>query len=754
MKGECNPLDLICKPIKLVFKSRDNDFRVLSCIPVGEAPNELQLNQYANFTLSGSNLSAFNLNEEYPISIREDTNSKYEASYIVVGFQGIDIGENITVDPEVEFKFLQGIMSHGQAINVHTVYPNFIELILNNREAEIAYKKIANVGSVYLEKYIDKIKGCYKSILFMGLANEWEIKGEAKLDKLMDEFITPEEANQAMQSNPYRVLIDVVQYGFDTADAKILQKMPDMIDSKERCEYGCLKVLKENEGEGDTRLNANILARLVKDFMPECYHHVVEVVTGNDLLYYDTKSKDVSIRKTYEQEKFIAEEILKRIDKVEDQGMDWERFRSIDGFDCTDEQVEILRMTNERSIMMLTGGPGCGKTSATVSLIKMLEHYMKSYILLAPTGIASKRLASSTGRKASTVHMFLAKLKDSISQSEYIILDEFSMVGVDLMAELLVHTPNSKIILIGDECQLASITCGNLLQDMVDSNIIPRANLTKVFRYGIGSIATMVSDTRFGKEYLKDNGDVLFHAEVQDFDFVPIESDIKKVIPQILEVYEETMNKGYTTNEIMVLSPMNKYEVGAYKINEAIQNRFNPKPYTNISYNVNKNVTIRFKIGDKCVNTRNNYKSPIMDIDENGSIYFTGAETLIANGDIGYVRSCEHDEELGDYLVMQYDENLIGVFDKDVKDLLLGYALTIHRVQGSESKAVILINHKMHQSMLTRNIIHVGASRAKEYLVQIGDVSCINEGLKKQQNKERETWLKDMLKGEAKDDNI
>ena len=207
-------MNVICKPTKEIFKSRDSDFRVISCVPIGQAPNELALNRWGSFTLSGSNLSTFNLYEEYPIEIRLDVRSKYEGSYIVVGFQGIEIGENITVKPELELKFLKGIMSEGQAQNIHSAYPNFIEMILNNREAEIDHNKIYNVGPVYLEKYIDNIKTSYKSIFFMGLASDWEIKGDARIERLMQEYNTPNEATQVLQTNPYRVLIDVVQYNF------------------------------------------------------------------------------------------------------------------------------------------------------------------------------------------------------------------------------------------------------------------------------------------------------------------------------------------------------------------------------------------------------------------------------------------------------------------------------------------------------------------------------------------------------------
>lgn len=744
-------MNITCKPIKEVFKSKDSDFRVLSCVAVGLPPNELALNKWGNFTLSGSNLHPFNLYQEYSLDIIPEQKSKYEASYIVAGFQGIEVGKDITVDPKIEFKFLKSIMTEGQATNVNTAYPNFIELILNNRENEIDYDKISNVGAVYLEKYIEKIKASYKSILFMSVANEWKIEGDKKIEKLTQEFVTPDEACQALQTNPYRVLVDVVEYKFDTADKKIIEKMPEMISSKERCGYGCLKILRDNESEGgDTKINVHTLSRLVKDIVPEAYQHIFEAVSNNDLIYYDTKTKNVSIKNTYDNERFIAQEILKRVKKKENFGMEWEKFREVDGFKCTDEQAEILKLANENNIMLLTGSAGSGKSTAMVCLIRMLEHYMKSYTILAPTGVASKRIASTTGRTASTIHMFLARLGDSYCQSEYIIIDEFSMVGVELFANLLSTIPNSKIILIGDEAQLASISCGNILYDIICSNIVPRANLTKVFRYGIGGISTVATDIREGRPYLDETGNPTFHVQVDDYNFINITNKMENVIPQILETYEELLNKGYDKTDIMVLSPQNIGLVGAYKINEAIQTRFNNHVYTDVSYERQTKegkIKICFKVGDRVVNTHNNYKSPIMEQGDNG-LTFTGAETLIANGDIGYIRDCVSDNELGNYLVVQYDEHLIGVVGNAIEDLLLGYAISIHKSQGSQSKAVLLVTHKSQKKMLKRNILYVGTSRAQEYLVQIGDVNSISCGLEDEEQKNRDTWLQDLLKEE------
>ena len=158
---------------------------------------------------------------------------------------------------------------------------------------------------------------------------------------------------------------------------------------------------------------------------------------------------------------------------------------------------------------------------------------------------------------------------------------------------LLSVTPRSKIILIGDDAQLASISCGNVLHDIINSGAAPRANLTKVFRYGIGGISTVATDIRNGKPYLDSSGNPIFNAQVNDYKCIPIQSKADKALPQILDTYEQLLDQGYKPSEIMVLSPYNVREAGTYRINEAIQTRFNEHVYTPISYNKSKDVEIQ-----------------------------------------------------------------------------------------------------------------------------------------------------------------
>ena len=745
-----------CIPTRQLYNDYLTGFRILACICKGKPPDNLHLNDYGNFTISGSNLSSLTIGQEIQLDVREDLRNKREGSYKLIGLGGIKTeGEEIKVDPNQEYNILCGLMSSNQAYNVNKAYPNFIYLVLNGRESEISHKNIYNVGPVYLESYIDKVKSACRSILFMPVAMENGIEDSETIEKLTQVYLTPKELQEAFNTNPYHIYIDLVHYPFKRSDKLVLDKHPEFIDSLERCEYGCMEILRQNEAEGDTRINANLLAALAKELIPEATGHIVEAVKGCELIHYDEATKYSSYQDTYEAEAMIAECIKERLEpefgKVESHSildgievdgcshdMNWQDFQEVDGFKMTEEQTEILRLANKENVMMLTGSGGTGKSTSMKALIRMLEANNRTYTLLAPTGVAAKKLRESTGRDAFTIHMFLAR--EGLSCGEYVIIDECSMVGVKLMAKLFnkIEPSKPKIIFVCDEAQLASIDCGNIVQDILDSGVVPRANLTKVFRYNSSGLATIATDARFGtftnamKTY-------------PDFRFIEIGED---PIGQILEQYDKYLEQGYTKEDILILSPFNKGTVGTYVINKSIQTRYNPHPDTSATYKrkvKGEDVIITFKIGDKVLNIHNNYNMFSVEYDEDGAMVDSLVTIPVMNGDIGYVRACK-DTETGPELIVEFDSGLAKIRGSDIGELILGYAVSIHKIQGAQAKAVILVIDKSHKGMVTRNLFYVGASRAQKDMTIIADAGAIENGLERQENKERETWLGDMLK--------
>lgn len=726
------------KPIKRIFFNPSNGYKVLSCEPIGDYPN-LMLNQYNNFTLAGTNLGMVDVGDEYELEIRENQKAKYPASYVLVGFTNMDIGvQGVKITPEQELKILRHICDGNQPKYVHEAYPDFVQKVLSGREEEIDHKKIYNVGPVRFEEYVNKIKGYFTTIQFLPIASGWGIENDKDIEKLIKVFATPAELNQALESNPYHIFFDLLNYSFDKSDKYVLDKRPDLVDSKERCEFACLAILQENENEGDTRIYTDLLEELAEEKVPECVKYVRDAVRNSERIYYDAEQEYSSNKATYEAEANIAENILDRLalEKKQDcnLGMNVDDFTSVDGFECTDEQKQILTLANEHMVAMLRGYGGSGKSTVMKALVLMLEANHKDYIQLAPTGKAAKRLRETTGRPASTIHMVLAQ--DGHIDSDFVIIDECSMVGVHLLSKLFdICESSTRFIFVCDEAQLASISCGNVVQDIIDSGVVPTATLTKIFRYGSSGLATVATDTREGKVGPRQN------SNYPDYQFISIGDS---PMAQVLDAYESLLDK-YTKDDIMILSPFNKGPIGTVAINKAIQSRYNPNPDTNAIRKISGGEEIMFKVGDKVINTHNEYHCPCFRVDEDGSLVESMSDIMVMNGDMGYIRYIK-ETDTGIIMAVEFDTGMARIYGPYMNNLLLGYAISIHKSQGSEAKAVIVITSSMHKRMLSSNLLYVADSRAKEQLIEIGDVETIKEGLKRHEQKERETWLCELLK--------
>ena len=452
------------------------------------------------------------------------------------------------------------------------------------------------------------------------------------------------------------------------------------------------------------------LARGVNEIAHQTMPHIVDVVKNDPLIHYEPSRHLVAFEQTYKDELLISDHIKARLARHEPIKHDIEQYRCDGDMELTDEQMSALRMVLDNDVCMLNGQAGSGKTSTTNALIHLLEDMNVSYQLLAPTGIAAKMMRQYTGRPSMTCHMFLL----NSWKPDYIILDEASICSVHLLAILLSQIGyKPKLVFIADNAQLASIQCGSLVKNMIDSGLIPRVELTKIFRYNSSGIVTMATDIRHGScDHLTD--------DFPDYLFVP--EDKNDPIGQVVEQYDQLIADGYSIDDIVVLCPFNK-RVGADAINAAISAKYNPNEP------VRKNSVI--KLGDKVLNCKNNY-------------HVDGKDDMIANGDVGYLRSVEYDYTTKTNTVMV--EFADGI--KDVGSLSVlkqAYAMSAHKSQGSSAKAVIVLIDPMHGFMLSRNLLYTAVTRARERLVVIGDADTIRRGIKVEENTQRNTWLKEML---------
>ena len=512
-----------------------------------------------------------------------------------------------------------------------------------------------------------------------------------------------------LQANPYHVLVDICGMSFTYADNIIMRYHHAKPDAYCRCQYAIYAVLQKNEMEGNTRMTDAELARGVNEIAHQAMPHIVDIVKNDLLIHYEPSRHLVAFEQTYQDELLIADHLRARLARHEPVEHDTEQYRHDGDMELTDEQMSALRMVLDNGVCMLNGQAGSGKSQTTKAILDMLDDLGKSYVCLTPTGISSKVMRGYTGRPASTIHMFLM----NVWKPDYVLIDESSMVSVHLLAILLSQIDyEPKLVFIADNAQLASIQCGSLVQNMIDSGLIPRVELTKIFRYNSSGIVTMATDIRHGScDYLTaDFPDYLFVLEDENYP-----------IGQVVEQYDQLIADGYSIDDIVVLCPFNK-RVGADAINAAISAKYNPNEP------VRKNSAI--KLGDKVLNCKNNYHG--------------GKNDMIANGDVGYLRSIEYDYTTKTNTVMvEFADGVKNVGSLSV--LKQAYAMSTHKSQGSSAKAVIVLIDPMHGFMLSRNLLYTAVTRARERLVVIGDVDTIRRGIKVEENTQRNTWLKEML---------
>lgn len=707
-------------PMRMIFNNPESNFSIISCSTKDETIETHP--KYGTISLKGTGIADLKMGQSIDCIIEPCVDDKYKYSYKFIGFAGFVAKDGkFNLTEKAELQTLRSLMTNGQAESCHAAYPHFVSMVLNGEADKLDYKKIRGVGKVLLPRYIDKIKTINKRVEFMGETYAWGIEHDEDINKIAATYKNVYGFSKDINTNPYAVMINLLEWSFDRADRAITKKTTKWLDSYERCEAATIYALKHNELDGNTRMQAKMLFDMVKRKAPQCVHHLLDVVTKSAQVHYDAPTQNTALQATYSAEQHIADVIKKKIANLHYYPMDWQKFTSVDELELTDEQSQILEMACKQDVMMLTGSAGTGKSATTKAIIEMLEANNYTYTLLSPTGIAAKRLREATGREASTIHMFLAC---DGNLGDYVIIDEMGMVSVHLLSMLFDKvTDNTKIIFMADPSQLASIACGNIVEDMLDSGIVPVCNLTKVFRYNTSGIITIATDVRNGvNDHLTDT--------FTDYKF--IETDTL-VIKQIEQEYARLLADGYSKDNVLILSPFNKGDVGSLAINAAIQAKFNSNELSKVGHTVN-DTPIYFKVGDKVINKKNDYAMPL--VDDNTA--------FVANGDIGTVMEIVPDEK-EPYMIVRYDCGDCIVDKAHIKNTLLAYAISIHSCQGSQAKAVIVVIDRSHSSLLSRNLLYTSVSRAQEKLVLIGDEAAIQEGLRVQEEKERNTELREML---------
>ena len=488
---------------------------------------------------------------------------------------------------------------------------------------------------------------------------------------------------------------------------------------------------------GDTYLSLEEISFNLSSYVsitPERLDYLImKLIKDKKLVVED---KRYYLKKFYEAEKYICDRIC-FLNDIESSGnvniskyIDNEKFNNIE---YDDVQKKAIEWGVNNNITIITGGPGTGKTTIINAIVMILtESYKlkdKDIALLAPTGRAAKKMMETTGRSASTIHKYLGWDKDnntfevdeySPNPEKYIIVDEVSMIDTLLMEALLKGIRrDSKLILVGDYYQLPSVSEGQVLKDLIDSDVLPVIRLNQIYRQSEGSyILNLAYDI---KE--KNISEDLF---IKKDDYLFINSDSDNALNYVKEVVNKAVKKGLTDRELQVLAPMYKSICGIDNLNIVLQEIFNPdsKNKKQITYG-----EVIYRIGDKVLQLVN-------DPDNN-----------VFNGDIGYIDDIiiSKDKRITNQININYDGNIVEYTPDKFINFRHGYAISIHKAQGSEFDTVIMPITNSFKRMLYNKLVYTGVTRAKKSLVIVGDPNSFMYGINNDYVDNRKTTLKDFI---------
>ena len=711
---------------------------------------DIKQNKYGNVSILGE-LSDLTLGVEYEITAEEQIN-KYGTSYKV-----INIKRDMPTTVEGTFLFLSEILTYNQAKVLVENYPNIIQKVKDNDLDDIDLSKLKGIGEKTFEVIRDKI---ITNFALMDLVIEFKnVLSMSIIKKIYDEYSSIDKLKEKLKSQPYTALTRISRIGFKTADSIILQlQKENIIDfgydvktSPDRCLSCMLYILEENENEGHTCMNLADLRQQCLKLVPSCADHFVDVIK-DDSIYYNKEDMTTALRKTYETEKYIADIILTNAHNTNNVwDYDVEQYRKVGEFELSDEQIKILDVVCKNNIAILNGFAGSGKTYSTKGIINMLKTNNKSFRLMSPTGKAAKVLAENTKESASTIHRGLGYIppntwtfnKEQPLACDIVIIDEFSMVDIWLFKKLLdaIDFKHTKLLIIGDNAQLPSVSCGNLLHDFMEANIIPTVTLNKIFRYSSGGLMRVATDTRCCKEYLtKDmKSKATTFGDNKDYMFIDLASEL---IPKnVVSLYKKLLDNGNSIEDIQVLTAKNVGDCGSVQLNNMIQRVANPNYGSEVNMKVGDTT---YYEGDLILQIVNNYNAELVaDEKDMGWGFEDEPKTaFVANGETAII-----EEIYNTYIIANFNGIRVKYYRNDMNMVKLGYAISIHKSQGGGFKTVILCTPQSHTFMLNSNILYVALTRMKEKLYHLGGLQTINQAVKKKANLTRHTFTQKLLRG-------
>ena len=711
---------------KIIYRNNSNGYTV-GLIKIKESDEEV--GKIETFT---GVLPEFNEKTIYQLNGTFTTHNKYGYQFQVDSFE--------IVLPEKKDELVDFLSSDLFPIGEKTAKKivgafgeDTIDVILNNKE------KLLEIPRLGIEK-INKINNILKE--YQSTSNivlELNRMGFNTKDSLMLLNKYKDKVIRIIDNNIYD-LIDNINLNFKEIDTIAINNKYDLYDER-RVEALIIYLLNEITFEqGDTY-----------SFFQEIYSSIIKYLPdlkSEDLEYYLlklSKQKRVVIKKEkyylkelYDAEEYIADRIY-RLNNMERRKLPKlkEKIKELEqkiGITYDESQKNAIITSLNNNFTITTGGPGTGKTTIIKGIIRMLVdtcHISPQNIaLLAPTGRASRKLMEVCNIPAYTIHKYLGWDKDNntfshneinVCKEEYIIVDEASMIDTMLMFSLLKGTRlDSKFIFIGDYYQLPSVSQGQVLKDMIDSEVLDVIKLNNLYRQKDGNYIIDLAHEIKNKE-LSDN----FLTKKEDYNFIEVDNDY--VLTSIKDIILKALEKGYREKDIQVLAPMYKSQNGIDNLNKMLQEIFNPKSNDKNELTVGNKT---YREGDKILELVND------------------SDNSISNGDLGYIINITNKEKNGNKkneIIVDFDGNIVSFSPDKFINITHGYAISVHKSQGGEFNMVIIPFVNSFKRMLYNKLIYTAVTRAKSKLILIGSREAFIYGVNNDYVNNRKTTLKEML---------
>ena len=536
-----------------------------------------------------------------------------------------------------------------------------------------------------------------------------------------------------VRENPYRLADDIWGIGFKTADT-IAAKLGFDHEKYVRIRSGILYTLNRLSEDGHCFATRPMLmetgAELLEVSQDLIAAALEQMITAEDVIVEKALSEQEAIYLPpfYFSEVGVAKRMRAMLEnregiRIDTEGLP-ERIQQRTGLNYDNVQMQAILSAVQSKVLVLTGGPGTGKTTTTLGIITAFQEARAEILLAAPTGRAAKRLSEATGMEAKTIHRLLEynpmegyqKNEESPLAGDVLIVDECSMIDIMLMYNLLKAIPNTMtLIMVGDIDQLPSVGAGNVLRDIIESEQFPVVRLTRIFRQAQSSRIIMNAH-RINAGQFPD----ISNGRNTDFFFIEKEEP-EEVAKEIVTLVQVRLSRHYRVpaSEIQVLTPMQRGVVGASNLNQVLQGAVNPG-----DVGLKRGGTM-FKPHDKVMQIRNNYDKEVF------------------NGDIGTVENVDLEDRA---MTVRFDGRIVEYDVTELDELVLAYATTIHKSQGSEYPIVVMPVLMNHFVMLQRNLIYTGITRAKKVLVIVGTKKALGYAVRNVTVSDRNTLLKERLR--------